>query len=207
MNAAVGGTKQSGVGTTRFDVIRHGPHEFVRYLVDRPMPVKGLLAVEATVDVRMNFSRPVKEVFRVMRDFNLWHNRYGYQWTGVIGDEENNMVYLSNKKDNKFGTQIPYVVRRVVPNNLIYQESLPHPFPDDSGFWSGHNVLSFWEEDGKTKVTVFMEHTFFSQQLSIEVLRKIAADLMFENGGIGFWREYFIPDLERLIERRQSVME
>ena len=205
MKAALGGAKQSGVGTTRFDVIKHGPHEFVRYLVDRPMPVKGLLASEAVVDVRLAFSRPVKEVWRVMRDFNLWHNRYGYEWTGVIGDEENNIVYLGNKTGTNFGTKIPYVVRRVIPERLIYQESLPHPFVDNNGFWTGHNVLSFWEEEGRTRVTVYMEHTFFSQQLQLEELRKVASDLMFENGGIGFWRRFFIPDLETLIEKREPI--
>ena len=204
MNASLGATKESGVGTD-LGMIKHGPHEFAKYLVDRPMPVKGLLASEATVAVRMTFSRPVKEVWRVMRDFNLWHNRYGYQWSGVIGDEENNIVYLSNKRGTGFGTKIPYVVRRVIPEKLIYQESLPHPFADNSGFWSGHNVLSFWEEKGTTRVTVYMEHTFFSQQLRMDELRKVASDLMFENGGIGFWREFFIPDLETLIEKREPI--
>jgi hypothetical protein len=193
--------KQSGIGA---DVAtsKHGPNvEFFRYLVDRPTPVPGLVSTEAVVDVRMSFAHAVRDVWRIVRDFNLWHHRYGYEWSGVIGEEENNIVYLSNKKNNNFGTRIPYIVRRVIPERLIYQESLPHPFPDNSGFWSGHNVLSLWEEGGGTKMTCFMEHTFFSQRLSSEELRKITADLMFEQG-IGFWKEYFIPDLQTLIEGR-----
>lgn len=193
--------EKSKPGVTRLDVLEHGPHKFYRYMDVRPLPVEGLLSVEAVVDVHLKFSHPVKEVWRVMRDFNLWHNRYGYQWSGVIAEQENNIVYLNNKAGTSYGEKIPYIVRRVVPERLIYQESLPQPFPDGKGFWTGHNVLSFWEEGGKTNVTVYMEHTFFSQQLSIEELRKFTADLMFGHG-VTFWKDFFIADLEALLQGR-----
>jgi len=192
---------QSGMGSER-TTIRHGKNvDFTSYLVERDMPIEGLSAVEATVDVSLRFALPVATVWPVFKDWNSWMSRYGYRWTSNPADEENNIVYLESSSGTNFGTGIPYVVRRVVPKHLIYLESLPQFLATGDGFWSGHNVASLREEGEETLITVYMEHTFFSQELPLEELRRIASELMFEKGAIGFWREYFVPDLEsRLAE-------
>jgi hypothetical protein len=192
--------KISGIGAD-LETVKDGDNvTFTKYLVDRPMPLKGLLAAEAVVDICMTFEKPVGVVWPIFKNFNLWMNRYGYVWSAIPADEENGIVYLGNRS-NEFGTNTPYVIRKVIPECLIYLESLPHALPGKNAYWTGHNVVNLREVGGRTVITSFMEHTFFSHELPVEELRKIAADLMFEKGAIGFWRNYFIPDLRSLIER------
>jgi hypothetical protein len=180
--------------------IKHGDNvDFRTYLVERQMPIEGLSAVEAVVDVSLRFALPVGKVWPAFKDWNSWMSRYGYRWTANPADEENNIVYLESTTGTDFGTGIPYLVRRVIPEHLIYLESLQQPLATGNGFWTGHNVASLREEGEETRITVYMEHTFLSQELSVEELRQIASELMFEKGGIGFWREYFVPDLESLL--------
>jgi hypothetical protein len=123
-----------------------------------------------------------------------------------LADNEDGFVYLANKagandlKVGSDGSRTKYVVRKVVPEHLIYFDSLPLAIVGKDGVWTGHNVMSLREREGRTEVSVFMEHTWYSETVSIEELRADAKKVL--EGGIAFWRDYFIPDLLSLVEAR-----
>lgn len=179
---------------------------FRNYLVERPAHTQSLRSVEAVLEVTIDLPHPARRVWPVLKNSNLWMNRFGYEWDGIPADNEDKFVSLGNTgaaNDLKYGTQghrTQYVVRKVVPGLLIYQESLPIRMLDKDGVWSGHNLTSLREESGKTIVNVFMEHTWFSESMSLDELRAEARGAMF-GSAVGFWRDYFIPDLVALIEK------
>jgi|ERR1700722_8414739 len=196
----------SSIGT---DVVstRHGSNVvFNNYLVDRPAPAQYLRAVEAVLEVNISVAHSVRRVWPIFKNFNLWMNRYGYVWEGLPADNENRFVYLGNtgaSNDSAYGSdgsKTKYVVRKVVPEQLIYFDSFPCPLVGKNGLWSGHNVMSLYEQDGRTCISVFMEHTWYSEIMTIEALRAEAREIMFTTA-VNFWRDFFIPDLLSQIEK------
>jgi len=186
-----------GKGVVVVDV---GPSaRFKFYMVDRPAPSNRLRAAEIALEVSITFERPVHTVWPIFKDFNLWMSRFGYVWdAGVPADNEDDVVYLSNRPGAndvpwEDGARVKYIVRKVVPERLIYFDSLPAPIANKDGVWTGHNVISLYEENKQTKIVIFMEHTWYSETMSIEELRAEAKGEL--DGGLGFWRDYFIPDL------------
>ena len=117
-------------------------------------------------------------------------------------------VYLSNSHaDNnldfgKDGLRTQYIVRKVIPESLIYLDSLPRSMFGKPGVWSGHNVMSMRPVGKGTAVSVFMEHTWFSEAIPIEQLRSDAREIMF-GAAVDFWRDFFIPDLLSLIRAKK----
>jgi hypothetical protein len=173
--------------------------EFKAYLADRPAP-NGRWGAEMSIDITILLDHPVCEVWPVFKDFNRWQSRFGYEYDGVIGDKEDQFVYLGNRagaNDLKWqeGLRFQYIVRKVVPGRLIYMDSAPAPIEDTSkhGVWEGHNVFMLFDEDQTTKVVIFIEHTWYSATMTLEELRAEAKGTM--DGGLVFWRDYFIPDL------------
>jgi len=187
-------------------ITSHGTNVVFRnYMVDRPAHTKNLRAVEAITDISMKVSHPVRRVWPVFKNFDLWMNRFGYAWDGLPADNENNYVYLRNtgaSNDLKYGSdgsRTKYVVRKVIPEQLIYFDSVPVPLVDKNGLWTGHNLMSMKEENGQSVISIFMEHTWYSETMTIEELRAEARWAMFE-ASVVFWQNYFIPDLTSLIE-------
>lgn len=193
------GSVQSGIGSEE-KIVRHGDSIVFRsYLMDRPGPAADMSAAEGVLDVTLTLPRPVSVVWATFKDFNRWMNRYGYEWDGNPADEENNYLHITNK-GNEYGAKIRYLIRKVIPEKVMYFDSMPTPIPGMDGTWSGHNVFTFTEEHGKTTMNVFMEHTWYSSSMPIEELRAIARQLMTLDGQ-RFWLEYFIPDLEALVRK------
>jgi len=157
--------------------------------------MKGIAAVEGVIDISWKIPRPVRDVWVHLKDSNSWQNRYGYHWDGVVGDEEGNIVHLSDRTSN-YGAKVPYLIRKVIPERLIYLESPPAPMVDKDGVWSGHNIASLGETNGETLITFYMEHTWQSQEQTVEQLRAIVQGAV--DAAVKFWREFFIPDLEAL---------
>ena len=196
---------ESAVGT---DVVitKHNQNVVFRnYLVERPAHTKSLRSVEAVIDISITLSHPVRKVWPIFKNFNSWMNRFGYVWDVAPADNENGFVYLGNTgatNDLTYGSdgsRTKYVVRKVIPEQLIYIDSLPLPLVDKNGIWTGHNLMSLREECGRTKLSIFMEHTWYSEAMTIEELRAEARGAMFD-AVLAFWRDYLIPDLTSLIE-------
>jgi len=189
-------------------VTKHGEHvTFRNYLIERPAHTERLHCVEAVLDVTIQTVFPARQVWPILKDANLWMRRFGYEWDGIPADHEDHYISLgntgsaNNMKYGSGGHRTVYVVRKVIPEQLIYQDSLPIRMIDKDGVWSGHNLTSLREHEGRTTINVFMEHTWFSETLSLDELRQEARGAMF-GSAVAFWREYFIPDLLALIERR-----
>jgi hypothetical protein len=191
-----------GSEVTRVDLgdaghIRH-------YLVDRPAYTESMRAVEAVMEISLRLPRPPQLVWPLVKDFNRWMNRIGYVWDRAPADHENEFVHLLNTgtagspQKVSAGSGTRYVVRKVIPSRLIHLDSLPSRMIGKDCTWSGHNVMTFQEEDGNTRLSNFMEHTFYSESMSLEDLRAHTRKVL--AGAVGFWSEAFIPDLLSLIE-------
>jgi hypothetical protein len=177
--------------------VRHSPNVVIKsFVVERPTVIKGMSAVEGVIDISWKIPRPAREVWVHVKDSNSWQNRYGYYWDGVVGDEEGHIVHLSDKT-NHYGAGIPYLVRKVVPERLIYLESPLLPTVQQNSAWSGHNVIALDEREGQTLIAIFMEHTWQSQEEPVAQLRAVVQGAV--DAAMVFWREYFIPDLESLV--------
>jgi hypothetical protein len=170
------------------------------YTADRPAfgPFK---VVEFVTDVTITLPHAVKMVWPIFKEFNLWMNRFGYLWDSVPADNEGNVVSLVNKGANDYkygrkGNESSYVVRKVIPEQLIYLDQLPIQIINGTG--TGHTVVSLSGEHGRTKIDFFMEHTGYSETASIGELRDEINKSM--EAGTAFWRDYFIPDLVAAIE-------
>lgn len=178
---------------------------FRNYLVDRPAHTQKLRAAEAVLDITIVVAKPVRRVWPVFANFNLWMNRFGYIWDEVPAEKENDFAYLGNvgtSNDLKYGTQgakTKYVVRKVIKEQLIYFDSFPYRLRDRDVVFTGHNLMSMREANGQTEISIFMEHTWYSETATLEDLRAEARTVMFDDA-VAFWRDYFIPDLISLID-------
>jgi hypothetical protein len=182
------------------------------YFADRPAHTPALRAAECALDITITLKQPASEVWPVFRNFDVWMRRYGFIWESIPADNQDNFVYLgdgnSSSGDGSDGTKTKYVVRKVVPQQLIYFDSLPLPIVGKNGVWTGHNLMSMREEAGQSTISIFMEHTWYSETMSLEELRHEAKQaVLADNGGFAFWRDYFIPDLISLIEGSEAAGE
>jgi hypothetical protein len=192
---------------TRSSVVvsSRAPNVVFRYdLVDRRAHTDRLCAAEISLDVSITVAHPVSKVWPVFADFNRWQSRFGFVWDGLPEGNEGNSIYLSNTPGANTlnydldGARTEYIVRKVVPESLIYFDSLPESVEGKDCVWTGHNVMSLTEERGQTRITIFMEHTWYSETMSVEDLRAEAKGVL--DSGLDFWREYFIPDLIAAVE-------
>jgi hypothetical protein len=76
------------------------------------------------------------------------------------------------------------------------------PVPDDGsngGISPGFHVMMLNEHDGKTTITINMEHATRAAELSAEEAVAERKALAAQADGLDFWCEHFIPDLKRLV--------
>lgn len=182
--------------------------QFKYYVADRPGHTTRLRAAEIVLELTLIFAHPLPWVWSVFKDFDLWMNRFGYFWSSVPANNEYRYVYLHDKpwpNDLNPSSGVPptrYIVRRVIPERIIYFDSLPEPIGDGKdGVWTGHNVMSLYEEHGRTTIAIVMEHTWYSETMSIEELRAEAKVVL--DSGLVFWRDYFIADLNAAVESKK----
>jgi hypothetical protein len=182
---------------------------FKYYLADRPGATRRIRAAELALDITIDLPHPVRTVWPIFKDFNLWMNRFGFKWDKVPAEGEDTYVYCGNKAGaNPLGyglddARSKYVVRKVIPERLVYFDSLPSPLLNKDGVWMGHNLMTLYDEGGRTRVEIFMEHTWYSETMTIEELRGEAKYIL--DSGIAFWRDYFIADLMSAVEARAST--
>jgi hypothetical protein len=178
---------------------------FRNYTVDRPAHTPALKSVESVLEVTVTVPHPVSKVWPIFVDFNKWMNRFGYIWQGVPGENEDRFVLIANSgasnniKYGSQGQQNKYVVRKVIKEQLMYFDSLPYKLLDKDAVFTGHNLMSMREFNGQTAISIFMEHTWHSETVTLEELRVEARRVMFDDA-LAFWRDYFIPDLIAAIE-------
>jgi hypothetical protein len=190
-------------------IIEGGPNATFRvYVADRPAQTSRLQASEIALDISITIRHPVKVVWPVFKNFNVWMNRFGYFWDCLPVDKENGYVHILNKPVAKDETTLPdgagrYIVRKVIPERLIYFDSLPAKIADKDGVWTGHNLMSLFEHGTQTRIAIFMEHTWYSETMSIDELRAEAKGVL--DKGVEFWRDYFIPDLISAVEAGQEA--
>jgi hypothetical protein len=197
-------TNESAIGTEGVTV-KYGPAEYRSYLVDRPTLTQSLRGAEGVLDITIKIAHSVQEVWPIFINFNLWMNRFGYVWDSVPAENADRFVTLGNvgtANNLNFGldgSRNRYVVRKVVKEQLIYFDSLPLRLTDVDARVTGHNVMFLREVNGQTEISVFIEHTWYSETMNLEDLRAEARKLMFVDA-VAFWRDYFVRDLVSLIE-------
>ena len=183
--------------------------KFKFYTADRPGHTAALRATEIVLDITITLTRAVREVWPVFKDFNLWMNRFGLFWDRLPADSEDGYVHCEGKTGDRILDEEPdapptkYIVRRVIPERLIYFDSLPYPIGrGKDGVWTGRNLMTLHGDQGKTTIAIFMEHTWYSETMSIRELRKEAQSVL--EAGVAFWRDYFIPDLSAAVGKVDS---
>lgn len=179
---------------------------FKHYFSDRPGHTSRAHATELAVDITVTLAYPVRKIWPIFKDFNLWMNRYGFFWDRLPADNENAYVHLAGSDDSKPDerAQSRYIVRKVIPEQLLYFDSQPLPIEGKDGVWTGHNLFSLHDEGMRTKINFFMEHSYYSETLSIEELRACAREVV--EAGLVFWRDYFIPDLVAAVDSRVTAV-
>jgi uncharacterized protein YndB with AHSA1/START domain len=169
------------------------------YHTDAGVVAGGVWSVIFTID------RPAKQIWPYFKDFNLWMNSYGYYWPGVMGDMytreerdfEKGTFRITVKKPNETAQEFNhYQLLSVIPEHLIvfYQPILEGDV--HGGVSPGFNVFMLNEHDGKTIVTITMEHATRardkSEEEAVEAWREIAQKVH------RFWRDIFVPNLKKL---------
>src|SRR5689334_3609491 len=126
MNTERRADEEAAVGKGGITVIEI-PNASIRYyLADRAGHTKKLSAAELVFDVSITLHRSIGEVWPIFKDFNLWMSRFGFIWDGIPADKENGFVFLGNRvgandlKVGSDGTRTRYIVRKVIPERLIY---------------------------------------------------------------------------------------
>jgi hypothetical protein len=157
----------------------------------------GLIAGK-DFNVMFTVDQPAKDVWRCLKDFNLWQNAYGYFYSGVVGELEGQTVYLTAKKDGQVLGPYPYHILRAIPEYLIVAFQ---PVPEDGttgGISPGFHVMMLNEHDGKTTSTFLMEHGARTQGKTEE--EALAPSRQQAPESHRFWRDIFIPALKKLAE-------
>jgi len=180
------------------DLRLHG--RYYTYVSDDGLVVGVTLSCMCVVD------RPVREVWPLYKDFNLWQSSYDHHYSGVVGDLEGKTFTL------RIGdVQIPgYRVIRSIPEYLIVfdqppTDDLPDAFPGLGIVSPGFMSFGIDEYEGRSEIAVFMEHASVmartadidatTEEDAIGPWRPMLTD------GVRKWRDVFIPNLKELAYR------
>jgi hypothetical protein len=165
-----------------------------------------------TVQFRVNARS--SDVWPVFKDLNLWQSSH-HAYSGVVGDMEGKTFHISSQP-NPDQWLWPYEVIRVVPEHLmVFRQPLPdRPVPkvrlhakEDwsagdlvGGVSPGFHVFTLTERDGKTDVTIVMQHArrdaaWGDPEEALKPWRQLAP------GSQEKW-SIFIPTLKRLVAER-----
>lgn len=160
------------------------------------------LVVGDCYSVMFTIDRPSKDVWKYLKDFNLWQNEHNHYYSGVVGDLEGRTFRLSSKP-NEPGPHY-YEVVKVIPEYLIViNQPVPADgstagFPGKGGVSPGFHVFMLNEYQGRTTVSVFMTHAARAvesdEQAALQPWREIV-----ERDAQPKWRNDFIRTLKRLV--------
>jgi hypothetical protein len=182
-----------------------GPELLIKqYFADRPGHTDRAQAAELVVDITLKVSHPVADVWPVFKDFNRWMGRYGLLWDKTPADHEDGYVSLGGSGDLRAEERARsiYIVRKVIPGQLIYFDSQPLPLEGKEGVWTGNNIFSLHQVGTHSVLNFYMEHTCYSETLGIEELRTWGREVV--ASGLVFWCDYFVPDLIAAVESTRA---
>jgi hypothetical protein len=132
----------------------------------------------------------------------LWQNSDHHYYSGVLADLEGKSVRLTlgsdvNDPNRLFGD---YDVVKVIPENLIAISQIVARDGPLAGV-AGYTVLMLNEHEGRTVITILMEHhrsnPGLTEEQALALWRKMAPDSQRK------WRDLFIPTLKRLVHERK----
>lgn len=163
----------------------------------------GLVTAGYNVGIKFVINAPVKRVWPYFKDFNSWFNGHGYylkaepgDGVAVPGDMEGQMMQLGSSAKGPWG--LAYTIDTVIPNHLIVLTEIPRKREGHISF--GHHVFMLTSYDGKTLVTVFMQHATRSASMTVKEMlvapRKFVSSLAEKEN---FWTESLIPKLRSLV--------
>lgn len=150
--------------------------------------------------VKLVLDRPAKEVWPILKDFNLWQGwkdgkRYGFYYDAIVGDSEGKKIQMGAKPDGS-ANYMPINVRRVVPEHLIIAEGMPITYGTMT--IGSENVFTLTEEDGKTIFNgLLIKHNWSTTMTADEMYD---ADRKIADGSEKTWGENFLPRLKALVE-------
>jgi hypothetical protein len=193
-------------GPTRVEGDLHLNRQFFTYEIDAGLVAGSLLSVMFTIE------RPARDVWPYFKDFNLWQSQLSHFYSGVLGDLEGEEFFLTLDK-SKRGWR--YEVLRVIPEHLLVF-SQPFPEPGEDISVPGHGVVSpgfhvfmLNEHDGKTIVTILMQHASLmadpSEAKDMTVEEALAPWSGLGTEGVRKWAEDFVPKLRELIDEGAPV--
>ena len=170
--------------------------------------------VGTKTSVQFEVARPVRAVWPVFQDFNLWQNDAGYFVTGPFGDKEGELEFLFGgvRGDASIDNAQPQLVQQLVPESHIVLHSPPREGIDAEGRplgyrHEGKSVFVLTEVDEATVVTASMEHLFrFDGPEGKSKARKVYLQKVQDSkdrkrkGKKDIWETNFIPQLRKLLE-------
>ena len=175
--------------------------QYFSYLTDGDLIAGSLLSVMFTID------RSAADVWPYLRDFNCWQSdRY---YSEVVGESEGAMMTLAF--DPGGSARAEYNILRVIPEHVIVlsQPAEPQdigveiPLPGMGGVSRGFQVFMLNEHEGKTTVTVLLQHAsrMATGSRALETPDHEAIEPWSEYGVEGFrrWHDTYIPRLKQLV--------
>jgi hypothetical protein len=192
------------------------------YETDAGLVAGSILNVMFTID------RPVSEVWPYFKDFNLWQNSYDHYYSEVVGDLDEGQTFSISSTPNTPGLHHYEVVRVIPEQTIVLSQPVPPDEPNgapdadrsgESGTWKGHrlpgtggvspgfHVFVLTHDDGKTVITVMMQHASLMArgESAREITPAEAVDSWREIGadGVMKWRDIFIPNLKKIVYEAQ----
>jgi hypothetical protein len=161
--------------------------------------------------VKFGIDAPVSKVWPYASDWNTWMNDPGsYYYSGVLGELEGQTFSLSLKPND---TEMPhfYHVDKVIPEHLIVvsqpiltdEDLKVYPLPGHGGASGGYHVFMLSEHEGKTLITVYMEHeSVMARGADADTItpdEALAPWMEALGGALARWRDDFIPALRRRV--------
>lgn len=163
----------------------------------------GLITAGYNVAIKFVVDAPAEDVWSHFKDFNAWFNVHGYYLKGepgdglaVPGDMEGQMMRLGSSPKGPWS--LAYTIDKVIPKHLVVLTEIPRKHKDYISF--GYHVFMLTEYDGKTMVTVFMQHATRSADKTAEEMligpRNFMNTLSQKEN---FWTDVLIPKLRSLV--------
>jgi hypothetical protein len=169
----------------------------------------GLVA-GMNLNVMFTIDRPASEIWPYARDWNLWQNRSGFYYSGVLGDLEGQTFGLSLKPDDVDNPHF-YKVEKVIPDYLLVlsqpvlndDEVQVYGLPGYGGYSAGNCVFMLNAFGARTTLTAAMEHASVMARPGEAMTEEQAlAPLRTDDTLVPLfrWRDGFIPDLRQLVD-------
>ena len=157
----------------------------------------GLITGTVTT-IMFTIDRPVGVVWGYFRDLNLWQNSFHHYYSGVAGDLEGQKIRLTIRRvePDATPTSAEYLVTRVIPEHLLILSQIKVDHGPVAGM-GGLTVFTLHEINGKTTVTIMMQHDRASRSFEVNEALALWRDGASEN--LLKWRDFFIPTLKNLV--------